>query len=125
MTFDLQELWTATGLSAAAVVVGLVFGFLQSAIPAIPASGQLRNYVLIVLSAALVILAGITSGKTLNDADVIPNLLGGVLVFIGLYNASKNAHGGGEAVALRTVDSATPIATAVPDPVQPAVVTDP
>ncbi len=114
--FDPQIIWTGAGLSAGAVVVGLILGFLQSALPFISASGDLRNYVLIALSAAVVLLAGLTSGHTLSEPDAATNILGGILVFIGLYNASKNAHGAGEAVALRTVDAATPITTAVPDP---------
>ena len=104
MSFDLQTIWTATGLSAAAVVVGLVFGFIQSAVPGITNSGTFRNWALIVISAVLVGLAGITSGKTLSDPDAIPNILGGILVFIGLYNASKNAHGAGEAAAVSTAN---------------------
>lgn len=116
MDFDLQTIWTASGAAAAAVVVGFLFGFLQSAIPAVTASGAFRNWALIGLSAGIVLLAAATSGKTLDDPNVVGNVFGGLLVFIGIYNAAKNAHGAGEATALRTVDSASPISTAVPDP---------
>ena len=112
MEFDLQSIWTAAGAAAAAVVVGYLFGFLQSAIPGITSSGTVRNYALIVLSAGLVALAAVTSGAQ----PEVGNVFSAVLVAIGIYNAAKNAHGAGEATALRTVDSATPISTAVPDP---------
>lgn len=100
--FDLQSIWHAGGMSAAALTVGYIFGFVQSAVPRITNSGVFRNYVLMAVSAAIVILAGITSGKTLDDPFVINNLLGGTLVFIGIYNLAKNAHGAGEATAQKT-----------------------
>ena len=104
--FDLQSIWTAAGMSAAAVIVGLIFGFIQSAVPAFTNSGTFRNWALIVISGALVVLAGLTSGRTLEDPQVATNLFGGLLVWIGLYNAAKNAHGAGEAVAQRTAGGA-------------------
>lgn len=112
MTFDLQDVWTGAGLAAAALIVGVVFGFLQSILPQLPASGVFRNYVLAAISAGLVILAAVTSGAQ-PDAG---NVFAAFLVFVGLYNASKNAHGGGEAAALRVSDNATSISTAIPDP---------
>lgn len=101
MNFDLQSIWTAAGAAAAAVIVGYLFGFVQSAVPSFTNSATVRNWALIVFSAGLVLLAGLTSGKTLSDADVVANLFGGLLVFIGIYNAAKNAHGAGEATAVK------------------------
>lgn len=111
MDFNLQDIWTAAGASAAALVIGYIFGFVQSAAPFLTNSGTLRNYVLIVISAGLVLLAGATSGHTLSDPNAVANVFGGFLVFLGLYNAAKNAHGAGEATALKTVDSATAISS--------------
>ena len=104
MDFDLQSIWTATGMAAAAVIVGYLFGFAQSAVPAISSSATLRNYALMIFSAVLVLLAGLTSGKTLDDPDAVTNIFGGVIVFIGIYNAAKNAHGAGEATAVKTAN---------------------
>lgn len=95
MEFDLQDIWSAEGLAAAALVVGLLFGFIQSAVPQITNSGTVRNWTLIVLSAVIVGAAAYASGATPN----VQNVIGGVLVFIGLYNATKNLHGAGEAAA--------------------------
>lgn len=100
MEFDLQSIWTAAGLSAAALVVGVILGFIQSAVPQVTSSGTFRNWALIVISAVLVGLAAISSGAS----PSIENVLSGVLVFIGLYNAAKNAHGGGESLAQKTVN---------------------
>jgi hypothetical protein len=99
MAFDLQSIWTGAGLAAAAVVIGLIFGFVQSAVPIIPSSGTLRDWVLIVICAGLVALAAVTSGAKPDPS----NVFAAILVFIGLYNASKNAHGAGEATAEKTV----------------------
>jgi hypothetical protein len=101
--FDLQSIWTAEGLAAAAIVVGLIFGFVQSAVPAITNSGTFRNYALIALSALLVGAAAVASGAQ----PSIENVFGGVLVFIGLYNAAKNLHGAGESAAKATVNGST------------------
>lgn len=116
MEFDITTIWTATGMAAAALVVGYVFGFLQSVVPFLPTSGVFRNWVIAAISAALVVLAALGTGKTLDNPNLVTDALGGVLVFIGIYNAAKNAHGAGEATALRTVTNATAITTAVPDP---------
>lgn len=109
MQFDLQSIWSAEGLAAAALIVGLIFGFVQSAVPAITNSGDIRNYVLMALSALIVGAAAVASGAV----PTIENVIGGVLVFIGLYNASKNLHGVGEATAKATVNGAD-ITTAKP-----------
>lgn len=104
MDFDLQSIWTASGAAAAAVVVGFLFGFIQSAVPGITNSAVVRNWALIAISGAIVLLAAATSGKTLEDPNVVGNVFGGVLVFIGIYNAAKNAHGAGEATAVRSAN---------------------
>lgn len=100
MEFDLQSIWSAEGLAAAAIVVGLIFGFLQSALPFVTNSGTFRNWALIAISALLVGAAALASGATPN----VENVLGGILVFIGLYNAAKNLHGAGEAAAKSTAN---------------------
>lgn len=114
MEFDLQTIWTGAGLSAAAVIVGYVLGFLQSVAPWLPSSGVFRNWTIAIVSAFLVVLAGITSGRTLEDPNVVGNLFGGFLVFLGLYNAAKNAHGAGEATAVRTAGGAEISSPATP-----------
>ena len=102
MTFDLQSIWSAEGLATAAIVVGLLFGFIQSAVPQITNSGTFRNWALIVLSGLIVGAAAVASGAQ----PSIENVIAGVLVFIGLYNAAKNLHGAGEAAAQNTVGGA-------------------
>lgn len=119
MDFDISTIWTATGMAAAALVVGYVFGFVQSVLPFLPTSGVFRNWVIAVIAAGLVAIAALDTGKSLDSPTLIADVLGGLLVFIGIYNAAKNAHGAGEATALRTVPSATSIAPAVPDPEAP------
>ena len=99
MEFDLQNIWNSEGLAAAALVVGLIFGFIQSAVPAITNSGTLRNWALMALSALVVGLAALDSGAT----PTIENVVAGVLVFIGLYNATVNLHQAGAATAQKTV----------------------
>ena len=100
MEFNLQDIWSSEGLAAAALVIGLVFGFIQSAVPAISASGTFRNYALMALSALIVGLAALDSGAQ----PSIENVIAGVLVFIGLYNATVNLHRAGAATAQKTVD---------------------
>lgn len=103
VAFNLQDIWTAAGMSAAAVIIGYILGFVQSVLPyEILSSGKVRNWALAFIAAVLVILAGWTSGHTLSEPDAVSNLFGGFLVFIGLYNAAKNAHGAGEATAVKT-----------------------
>jgi len=92
--FDLQSIWTGAGLSAAAVIIGYVLGFLASAMPAITATEALRRYDTIALDVVLVGAAALTSGATPNPGNVV----GAVLVFIGIYNAASHAN----AVGIKT-----------------------
>lgn len=96
--FDLNSIWTSAGGGAAAVIVGLIFGFLQSVIPGIPSTGTVRNWVLAILSAGLVVLAAFASGAT-PDAG---NVFAAFLTFLGVYLAATAASVGGTAVAVRT-----------------------
>ena len=100
MEFNLQDIWTSEGLAAAALVIGLIFGFIQSAVPQITSSGTLRNWALMALSALIVGLAALDSGAQ----PSIENVIAGVLVFIGLYNATVNLHRAGAATAQKTVN---------------------
>lgn len=102
MNFDLQSIWTAAGAAAGAVIIGYLLGFLQSVAPFLPSTGVFRNWMLAALSGGIVLLAALTSGHTLSEPNAVANVFGGLLVFIGLYNASKNAHGAGEATAVKT-----------------------
>lgn len=96
--FDLQSIWTAAGAAAAAVVVGLIFGFLQSVIPGIPSTGTVRNWVLAILSAGLVILAALASGAKPEAG----NVFAAFLTFLGVYLAATTAAAGGTAVGVRS-----------------------
>ena len=96
--FDLQSIWTAVGVSAFAVIVGYILGYVQSVAPFLPNTDIFRNVAISVLSAAGVVAAAITSGASPNPE----NVLGAIIVFIGIYNAAKNAHGAGTVTAART-----------------------
>lgn len=102
MEFDLQAVWTTAGASAAILIVGYVWGFLQSIVPWIPTTGTVRNVVLTATCAGLVILAGIDSGKTLEDPDVITNLFTGFVVFLGLQRMAIASADAGVITAVKT-----------------------
>ena len=114
MEFDLQAIWTTAGASAGVLIIGYVFGFLQSVVPFLPSTGVARNWVLSILTAAMVILAGVTSGKTLEDPNVIGNLFGGFLVFVGLYRMALSASDAGVTTAVKTAGG-TPNQVSPPD----------
>lgn len=104
MEFDLQAIWTTAGASAAVLLIGYIWGFLQSVAPngVIPSTGTVRNVVLTGITAALVILAGVNSGKTLEDPNVVGNLFSGFLVFIGLQRMAIAAADAGTVTAVAT-----------------------
>jgi hypothetical protein len=95
--FDLQSVWTAAGMAAAAVVIGYVLGFVASAIPNIPTTETWRRAEILALDVLIVGGAALTSGATLSPESFI----GAALVFIGLYNAAANAHDAGVNSAVR------------------------
>lgn len=104
MDFDLQAIWTTAGASAAVLVVGYIWGFVQSVAPngLIPSTGTVRNIVLTAITAGLVVLAGVTSGKTLDDPNAIGNVFSGFLVFIGLQRMAIAASDAGTVTAVNT-----------------------
>lgn len=120
MDFDLQAIWTTAGASAGVLVIGYLFGFLQSVVPFIPSTGTTRNWVLVILTGGLVGLAAVTSGKTLNDPDVVANVFSGILVFVGLYRMALSASDAGTTTAVSTAGGA-PVEVKPPD----ATVTSP
>ena len=118
--FDLQAVWTTAGASAAILVIGYVWGFLQSIVPFIPTTGNLRNVVLTALCAALVLVAALDSGKTLDDPDALTNVFGGFLVFLGLQRMSIASADAGTFTAVKTAGGekieVSPPDTTVPTP---------
>jgi hypothetical protein len=100
--FDLQAIWTTAGASIAVLAIGYIFGFLQSIAPFMPSTGTVRNWVLAVITGAMVILAGLTSGKTLDDPAAIGNVFSGFLVFVGLYRMALSASDAGVTTAVST-----------------------
>lgn len=110
MTFDLQTIWTAGGQDAFALVVGVLLGFAQSLIPAIPATGVLRNWSVAIVAGALVGMAAITSGHTISEPNAAGNVLNGLLVFIGTYTIVLGGHTAAVKTAVTVApDAATPI----------------
>jgi hypothetical protein len=102
MEFTLQSIWTTTGAAAAVLVIGYVFGFLQSVAPFIPSTGTLRNVVLTAITGALVVLAALDSGKTVDDPDFIANVIGGIIVFLGLQRMAIAASDAGTVSAVKS-----------------------
>jgi hypothetical protein len=99
MTFDPQSIWTAAGAAGAALVVGYLFGFLQSIAPFLPSTGTVKNWVLAVISAGVVALAAVTSGASPDPV----NVFAAGLVFVGIYQAASKTHEQGVASALKMV----------------------
>jgi len=101
MSFDPQSIWTAAGAAGAALVVGYLFGFLQSVAPFLPSTGTVKNWVLAALSAGVVALAAVTSGAAPDPTNVFAALL----VCVGIYQAASKTHEQGVATALRMASS--------------------
>ena len=102
MDFDLQGIWTTAGASAAVLLIGYIFGFLQSVVPFIPTTGVFRTWTLTLITAALVIAAGIATGKTLDDPNAIGNVFTGFLVFLGLQRMAIASSDAGTTTAINT-----------------------
>ena len=90
MEFDLQAIWTTAGASAGVLIIGYVFGFFQSVAPFVPSTGVFRTWTLTIITAGIVLLAALTSGKTLDDPNAIGNLFSGFLVFLGLQRMATS-----------------------------------
>lgn len=114
MEFDLQAIWTTAGASAATLVIGYIFGFLQSVVPWLPSTGVFRTWVLTGITAGLVILAAVTSGKTLQDPNAIGNVFTGFLVFLGLQRMAIASSDAGTTTAINT-SNGKPLEVAPPD----------
>lgn len=122
MEFDPQAIWTTAGASAAVLVIGAIWGFLQSVVPGIPTTGTLRNIVLTAIAAALVAIAALQSGKTLEDPNAIGNVLSGFLVFVGLQRMAIAAADAGTMFGVRTAGG-EPIEVKPPDTTVPETTT--
>lgn len=120
MEFDLQAIWTTAGASAAVLIIGYVFGFLQSVVPFLPSTGVFRTWTLTLITAAIVILAALTSGHTLEEPDAITNVVSGFLVFLGLQRMAIASSDAGVTTAINTAGG-TPLEVKPPD----ATTTDP
>ena len=120
MEFDLQAVWTTAGASIAVLTIGYIFGFLQSVVPGIPSTGVFRTWVLTAITAGIVLLAALTSGKTLDDPDAITNVFSGFLVFLGLQRMAIASSDAGTTTAMNT-SNGKPLEVAPPD----ATTTDP
>jgi hypothetical protein len=118
--FDLQGIWTTAGASAAVLIIGYVFGFLQSVLPVLPSTGVFRTWTLTIITAGIVLLAAITSGKTLEDPNAIGNLFSGFLVFLGLQRMAIASSDAGTTTAINT-SNGKPLEVKPPD----ATVADP
>lgn len=114
MEFDLQAIWTTAGASAAVLLIGYIFGFLQSVVPWMPSTGVFRTWVLTAITAALVILAAVTSGKTLDDPNAIGNVFSGFLVFLGLQRMAIASSDAGTTTAINT-SNGKPLEVTPPD----------
>jgi len=112
--FDLQAIWTTAGAATAVLIVGYVFGFLQSVAPFIPSTGNWRNIILSVICGGLVLAAAIGTGKTLEDPDAIQNIVGGAIVFLGLQRMAVAASDIGTQNAVSTAGGA-PLEVKPPD----------
>ena len=119
MEFDLQAIWTTAGASAAVLIIGYIFGFLQSVVPWMPSTGVFRTWVLTAITGAMVILAALTSGKTLDDPNAIGNVFSGFLVFLGLQRMAIASSDVGTTTAINT-SNGKPLEVKPPD----ATVTD-
>ena len=119
MEFDLQAIWTTAGASAAVLIIGYIFGFLQSVVPWMPSTGVFRTWVLTAITGAMVILAALTSGKTLDDPNAIGNVFTGFLVFLGLQRMAIASSDAGTTTAINT-SNGKPLEVNPPD----ATVTD-
>ena len=102
MEFDLQAVWTTAGASTAVLLIGYIWGFVQSVWPAIPTTGAVRNWVLTVITALIVGAAALTSGKTLDDPNAVGNLVSGLIVFVGLQRMAIAAATAGNLTAQAT-----------------------
>lgn len=102
MEFDLQAIWTTAGAATTILIIGYIWGFLQSIVPFIPTTGTVRNIVLTSITAGLVVLAGVASGKTLEDPAVVTNVLSGFIVFLGLQRMAIASADAGNLTAQRT-----------------------
>lgn len=102
MEFNLQAVWTTTGAATAVLIIGYVFGFLQSIAPFIPSTGTIRNIVLTIITAAIILAAALDSGKTLEDPDALQNVVGGIIAFLGLQRMAIAASDAGTLSAVTT-----------------------
>jgi len=114
MEFDLQALWTTAGASTAILIIGYIFGFLQSVVPFLPTTGVFRTWVLTLITAGLVVLAAVTSGKTLDDPNAIANVVSGFLVFLGLQRMAIASSDAGTTTAINT-SNGQPLEVKPPD----------
>ena len=114
MEFNLQAVWTTAGASAAVLLIGYIFGFLQSVVPQLPTTGVFRTWVLTIITGGIVILAAITSGKTLDDPNAIGNLFSGFIVFLGLQRMAIASSDAGTTTAINT-SNGQPLEVKPPD----------
>ena len=120
MEFDLQAIWTTAGASAAVLLIGYIFGFLQSVIPFLPSTGVFRTWTLTIITVGIVILAAVTSGHTLDEPNAIGNLFSGFIVFLGLQRMAIASSDAGTTTAMNT-SNGKPLEVKPPD----ATTTDP
>jgi hypothetical protein len=114
MEFDLQAIWTTAGASAAILIIGYIFGFLQSVVPFLPSTGVFRTWTLTLITAGIVLLAAMTSGKTLEDPNAIGNVFSGFLVFLGLQRMAIASSDAGTTTAINT-SGGSPLEVKPPD----------
>ena len=114
MEFDLQAISTTAGASAAVLIVGYIFGFLQSVVPFMPSTGVFRTWVLTAITAGMVLLAALTSGKSLDDPNAIANVFSGFLVFLGLQRMAIASSDAGTTTAINT-SNGKPLEVKPPD----------
>lgn len=116
----IDGVWTTTGAALSAAFISVLFGLIQTYAPFIDTQNTtIRNYVLGILCAGLVLLASYQLGQQGVQPNVA-NVVGAVIAFAGLFRLSVSLN----ADTIQITTGTRPTSLLGPDARTPTVLSD-